>query len=256
MKVDIIFYTACINACEVTAWQEAFGILDVAKLNGLQLSLITLNSASSVSAKAHRPWTCAFTLLNDLHGLRADVISYNSAMSSCPQWQQALQLLHVQMSAVGSVDLIGYNSAISAADATAWPHALQILASLDGNATAVSFGATMGVLEAAGQWLRALVLLDSAKMLGLANGITYQAAIGACGNAQMWQQALQLLWDLEALEGAKLSLEMACSGAIRACGQAGRWEMALLLLETLGNGFIMFFNMDHLMTLKKSKPTL
>ena len=232
-RADSILYSACIGACEqATHWQQALGTLDMLAIHGLQAG-VALNAASSAGQKANL-WTSTLAMLTTERWSQADVISFNSVISSCKaQWPLAHHLLAGMQAQSLKPDLIGYNSGISSC-AAEWQRALELFKGLQCGpwnlrVNAVTFGASTSVLESTSEWLWALELLQKATSCGEANAITYSAAIGACETANLWQQALLLLQQLETgrVEGRLLGY----SGAIGACGRAGRWEQALLLLQ-------------------------
>ena len=124
-RADSILYSACIGACEqATHWQQALGTLDMLAIHGLQAG-VALNAASSAGQKANL-WTSTLAMLTTERWSQADVISFNSVISSCKaQWPLAHHLLAGMQAQSLKPDLIGYNSGISSC-AAEWQRALEL----------------------------------------------------------------------------------------------------------------------------------
>ena len=235
MDLDIIVYSACISACEQTAhWQQALDMLRLVALNGMQAGVIAFNATCSASEKANQ-WRFVMTLLNDRRWQhRADVISYNAAISACQtQWHLASQLL-VQVSTKHlQVDLIGYNSGITTCGkAGRWEQALLLLEgceALEGLST-VTFGAAVDACERSGRWQEALELLRFVHKQQLrCNVVMLNSAISSCEKASEWRQALELLRGF-----AERSLEadiISYNSAISACEFSAPLSLSLSLLS-------------------------
>ena len=95
-------------------------------------------------------------------------------------------------------DVVSYSTAISACEKAArWERALALLAAMRADALradVIAYSMTISACEKAAQWQRALALLDELRARRLApDAIAYNAAISACGRALECDRALALL---------------------------------------------------------------
>ena len=116
------------------------------------------------------------------------------------EWQQAMHYLNTSQEGKVETNLLMYNLAIGACEkAMVWYIAVQLLRCL-GVADIISFTAAMNVLGRAGQWQRALDLLQDLETVCMqANLLTWNTCISATGRASAWQQGMAMLkaWSIK-----------------------------------------------------------
>ena len=183
------------------------------------------------------------------HGVRPDVISYNTAIAACgarAYYKDAVALLSEMWDQGLEPDIISYNSAISACEKGGqWQQALELLGEMkELGPDVISFAAAISACEKGGQWERALALLDECRGTPgvTANLHCFNAAISACEKGGQWERALALLSEMR--DPAKRAAKrlpapdyISYSAAILACARHRKWRPAAELLreaETLG----------------------
>ncbi|CAJ1357427.1 unnamed protein product [Effrenium voratum] len=217
-------------------------------------TVITFNTAMAASQDP-------LSLLEELKAwsLQPNVISLNSCIKACGDWQQSLALLlrmegeyvapdlisfnsllvggapfHLMLPAMAqrrlSPDLVSYSAAVSRCAAKGgWEEALALLASCPGRPDIAILNAAMTVCAEAGQWERALHLLNVELLRRSLSPdvVSFNAAIAACDKGQQWDLALVLLQRLQ--KKLRPSL-ISYSSAASACEGAKQWPAALSLL--------------------------
>ena len=199
-------YSAAINGCMLGRQGKlARHLLDTMKSKGVPPTLVCVNGALSASARCGE-WVEALDLLHCMpqsYGLKPDVYSYAAALDACDkasQWKSALQLLAVMRgSGATSGDILG-----------------------GVNSSSLVLGTDTGVSNGGSS--------DSVQP----NAHCYAAAIGACGRAGQWQKALQLLDSVEGATG--LPPNVVCwNVAASACRFAGEWQAAVALRNRMAD---------------------
>ncbi|CAE8618006.1 unnamed protein product [Polarella glacialis] len=180
-----------------------------------------------------------------LRRLGPDQISFSAAISACgaaSRWQQSIALLRSLPMHGLKADVVAYNAAISAAALSeseeaflafdlAWELFLEVTAaSLE--PSMVTFNSAINAAEKARRWAEALMLLELARIDSeKLDGISFNSAISACEKCSEWRPALSLL----AAMGARgLACEAAaCGPLLRSLEQQGLVSAEEELLQVL-----------------------
>ncbi|CAK8987842.1 unnamed protein product [Durusdinium trenchii] len=192
--VDIASFNACLAVCQAAAqWEVALEVckgrgLDLVGLNTLLaafaggsewqrslhylarqgLDVISFNSALSALAAA-RCWDHALALLESMQDPMPNVVSYNTAISSCAdgegeEWWHALALFVKMKSAHLVPDLITFNTSMAVGG---WRAALQLLEELGSMADSTSYSTALSSLGSAWKWRQCLALLETMEVRNL-----------------------------------------------------------------------------------------
>eukprot|EP00435_Cladocopium_sp_Y103_P023279 s4131_g5.t1 len=159
-----------------------------------------------------------------------DVVSYNSAISSCSDWSQALQLLD-EAQAVGlQLDVISSNAAIASLGSSglaAWPLALAQLRRIATGVTTVTVNAVMGACD---QWHQILPMFQRLQQWQLrATEVTYGSLLSGYETNSQWQEALSFLRKFQELPYQATAIPF--NAVISACGKCAMWQHALELFQ-------------------------
>ena len=90
---------------------------------------------------------------------------------------------------------------------------------------AIVYSSAISACGSAGEWRRALDLLDEMISLGISpNTITYNAAIQACERSGVWREAVRLFESMGAAGVERDAISYNC--VVRACERGGQFELA------------------------------
>ena len=163
--------------------------------------MITLNASIDVCGAAAQ-WQQALRLLDSSAGHVLDVITYNSTVSamSSVSWESSCLLLAAMQLQMQS-DIVGYTAAISSCEeANLWCHAAFLLADMAKQKTRVdslSVSLVVGAFEKDASWQQTLSLLhDQRTQLVAVNILTYNLVMATCLDASEWQRVLALFRTL------------------------------------------------------------
>eukprot|EP00913_Durusdinium_trenchii_P030633 g28690.t1 len=253
------------TAMAYVSWEVALCLLEDLKTAALKADEISLSQVLSSLSSASE-WQKALELVEVI----PSTVGYNQVIRACGQvkcWYLALELLHRMPGRSPHQDLVSFNLALTSCRDHP-QHAAALLKQLPFPPDAVTFSAAImatvdwrealclleemsqqslestapRILEAchnaairacdrAGEWTKALVLLDEMVLGDFSDIISFNSVINACEQASEWLVALRLLETIEA-EGSKVSPDVVTiSAAISACEKAGIWMWALGLLE-------------------------
>ncbi|CAL1138217.1 unnamed protein product [Cladocopium goreaui] len=246
---EIILRNQAVSAAvRAQNWPKALRILQEAREESLQLTLVSYNSGISAvrrwrsaleadvissnstmdSLQRSAAWELALALLLNRE---ANEISRNSAMSvleKCAQWRKAVQLFGEDTASV-----IGFNALISSCEkAGCWPAALATLMEMEMGRVQrdeISFSSVLTSFEKGTKWARLCWLLEELQEKIVADVIIYNTAISAAEKISNWQMALAFLQEI-----GEASLQMdtiSLNAAISACEKAAEWHRALQLFE-------------------------
>ncbi|CAE8646052.1 unnamed protein product [Polarella glacialis] len=232
---DEVGFGAAMHGCaKARRWEASLALLRDMGRHALRPGQVAVNTAISACERGHR-WQLAVVLLSSLaaRGIRAaGPDSFNAAAAACErarQWQRALALL------VDSVSLRLLPSKVSfvawlgtCASGSLWQAALALLGSSawrnvesDANTRAASLNAAISACGRAGQWRKAVALLEvraaarshqgtsglgarattssvvgeSVGAVGLQDIVAYCSALEACRMGKAWRWACWLLAD-------------------------------------------------------------
>ncbi|CAJ1379788.1 unnamed protein product [Effrenium voratum] len=259
---DVISYNAAISACEkASRWQLAMCLFWSLPCASLPFSVVSYGAALAAcppgesqlllrmmrsarvrpnlvhygAAISRSHWRMSIWLLGcmRLDQLTADVITLNSAMSSCQgekQWQTSLLLQSERP--LSTCSPATYSSAIGACDASHWWLAAALSARMRHETVepnALSCAAVMSSWADAARWESALSCTEFA---GLALHLaSCNAAITCCLKGGHWQLGLRIL---HSMQKAQLSPDVVSYTAVMsACRLRGKWRSALVLVQIM-----------------------
>ena len=169
----------------------------------------------------------------------ANVVSYNAAMGACEatgHWQGALQLLAGMLAGTPQPDVVTFSCCISALEKGGqWRRALEVLSKMPSAAVSpnvITFNASISACEKGEQWQVAMHLLASIQPARLMpTVVSYSAGISACARGGQWLMALQLLSEMPL--ATVLPNAISFNASISAAASAGKWQQALQLLSNM-----------------------
>jgi pentatricopeptide repeat protein len=215
---DVYTYSNAIRACAKGGQtQRALALLEAAKDLRLPVDGYCYTATMEACSKA-KMWERALDLLKEMqveYQLKPTAVAFSLCISACGnagRWQAALDLLQQMRDEGLRINLITYNSAI----------------------TALSKSASRRNSQAQAKPLWPLVqeLLRQVRQNGLVpDGFSYSAAISCCGAEGRWEEALGLIEEMK-LSGARPN-KVAFSAAISTCGKNGQVEHALRLFREM-----------------------
>ena len=153
-----------------------------------------------------RQWQEALALLVECRGrkLRLDLVIFNSVISACEKgghWQGALQLLEDLEEASLEKSLVSYNAAISASEkAGYWQLALGLVAELRRRRlqeNLITCCAAIAACTRGMEWSAALSLLSLQQRMKQEHHVAYVSAVNACVQSWQHQSAQRVLSELE-----------------------------------------------------------
>eukprot|EP00913_Durusdinium_trenchii_P024301 g22815.t1 len=135
-------------------------------------------------------------------------------------------------------NLVTFGAAVSACEkAGEWTKALQLMEALEStrlHGDVVLYSAAISSCEKGTQWLQALALLQwMSSAQCLPNRVSFSAAISACEKAWQWQWALHLFRAMPAAGLAPQAISF--SATISACEKGEQWPFALQLLREMSS---------------------
>ena len=187
VQSNVISFTASFGAL-TKQWHYVMALFRGMPVAQVQANVISVNAITGTCAKALQ-WkqALAFFAMMPGAGLEPDIHSCSSA-SCTVQWQQALACFHKF-----PADIISFNSTISSCAQEAWHQALALSRAMPQlKASEVTMGATISAWESGDQWQQALLAMSSFSRVRV-SAISLNGAIMACKRGIQWQQAVGLL---------------------------------------------------------------
>lgn len=231
--VDSIALANAMIACSKAGrWQESLQLL---RLYGDENTpLYAINSLIASCGRGGRP-DIALEVLNTMekdYRLIPDSASYRSAIIACNQAEHAVRRARKLGQLTRAKEPSGLFSW--------WECAMSLLRRMKENNVQVdiqTYSSSISACEAAGQWQRALAILQSMmdeedeKGVNCLNLYCFNAAISACEKGDAWVEALEIYERMKA-EGRALSPnEVTLGSLILALDKAGQKELALAKYE-------------------------
>eukprot|EP00933_Yihiella_yeosuensis_P049555 TRINITY_DN4658_c2_g1_i1.p1 TRINITY_DN4658_c2_g1~~TRINITY_DN4658_c2_g1_i1.p1 ORF type:complete len:1023 (-),score=170.74 TRINITY_DN4658_c2_g1_i1:206-3274(-) len=256
-QADLQTWSAVVDACQRGgSWTQTIALLDAMQTARVMPNAATLTCVATACGEVGE-WEKALHLLwqtigggslnEDSKGaVAADTRFLASVLTACErssQWQWALHLLH---QCPQPIDAQGRNIRVpslhlfskryeaaetrkgrilpSTSDRVRWPGDLR--------ADTYCYNAVISACGSAGQWERALSLLDEMDSPLSPDVVSYNSAITACDRGEQWQRALWLLFA-EMPARSIAPNEVSFSAAVSACAQAGFVKRALRAKEKM-----------------------
>ena len=219
---------ACSKAGE---WEES---LQLMRLYGDQsdLSIVAVNSLIAACGRAGRP-DMSMEVLYEVEGrgMKLDTRSYRSTIIACNQaehvYRRSLQLEQLQRQ--DSKETVQTNHGFEW-----WECAISLLRRMKESGLqpdTPTLSSTISACEAAGQWQRALHILQSAMNDNVSvalNVYCFNAAISACEKGGAWVEALEIYEKMKEQGGTELRPNLVTvSSLILALDNAGQKEFAV-----------------------------
>ena len=219
---------ACSKAGE---WEES---LQLMRLYGDQsdLSIVAVNSLIAACGRAGRP-DMSMEVLYEVEGrgMKLDTRSYRSTIIACNQaehvYRRSLQLEQLQRQ--DSKETVQANHGFEW-----WECAISLLRRMKESGLqpdTPTLSSTISACEAAGQWQRALHILQSAMNDNVSvalNVYCFNAAISACEKGGAWVEALEIYEKMKEQGGTELRPNLVTvSSLILALDNAGQKEFAV-----------------------------
>ena len=219
---------ACSKAGE---WEES---LQLMRLYGDQsdLSIVAVNSLIAACGRAGRP-DMSMEVLYEVEGrgMKLDTRSYRSTIIACNQaehvYRRSLQLEQLQRQ--DSKETVQTNHGFEW-----WECAISLLRRMKESGLqpdTPTLSSTISACEAAGQWQRALHILQSAMNDNASvalNVYCFNAAISACEKGGAWVEALEIYEKMKEQGGTELRPNLVTvSSLILALDNAGQKEFAV-----------------------------
>lgn len=231
-RIDQVALSYAIIACaKANQVQEALTLLELYGTNTPRRSpssIKSFNSLLSACGRIQRPDLALEVLgmMESRYGVHPDTQSYRNAVIACNKAQHDELRLHV--SNLSFVSPNGKNTY------KWWECALSLLRRMreDGLIPDVAtFSATISACEAAGEWQRALGVLqmmmdDHSKRNDLMNIYCFNAAISACEKGQAWVEALELYERMLDIGGPIFPNVVTLNSLLVALESAGQKELA------------------------------
>ncbi|CAK8992579.1 Pentatricopeptide repeat-containing protein At5g02860 [Durusdinium trenchii] len=176
-------------------------------------------------------------------GPKPDLIALNSAISACAtsgRWEEALQLGDDASSESLHLNLISYNSMVSALSVGQdFQHAreLQVLEDMHQAQVTpdiITYNALLGACTRRADWQTAMAWLDELSDASLVpDVVTYGTTLAVFDQAEQWEMALQLFLELQ-----RSTVQPPCTlfnSAMASCERASHWPNALAFFDQSGN---------------------
>eukprot|EP00965_Chrysotila_dentata_P223647 6193696-Pleurochrysis_carterae.AAC.3 len=170
---DTITFTSAIGACAKSGdYGQALSLLEMMRSAELQPNTITYSNVISACERAGE-WRGALRLLQQMQeeGVGVDLMVINAAIGACAragEWERAVSLLEEEMKSQGiAPDVISHNGVLTALakarPAAEWQRALAYVEEMPSRGATpdlVSYNVVLSALGRAGEWERALELLQ------------------------------------------------------------------------------------------------
>ncbi|CAJ1454092.1 unnamed protein product [Effrenium voratum] len=183
-----ISYNRGIHRLEQSRWSEALALTAHMASASVRADVVTLNSAAR---RLRCRWRQAVHQVEVLSpGIRMNVISYNSLVSNCLEWQLPLHLLHTMRRTTCPGNLLSFNSAMRHCE---WQRALGLVRDAPEAPDVVSCSTVASRLG--DRWQRGIMLLEAAHSSHVQLNIFAYNALSS-----QWQQVSDLLKRLPARE--------------------------------------------------------
>eukprot|EP00434_Breviolum_minutum_P031476 symbB.v1.2.027837.t2/scaffold2770.1/size71041/3 len=239
-ELDAISFTGVISACEKSScWYRALALWEEVKVDeSIGKDSVLCGATVSACARAGQ-WQRAMQLLKEVEDLKLqlDLIIYNSTVTACEkstptQWQHALALLVDAHTWNLQADVITCNAAISACEKCGqWQIAMLLLEQAI-DVDVISFNSAISACEKASVWQQAMLSFQELLSKGLRpSHVTFAALLSCAEKSQLWRLAQQLLQMAEETQ-VKLNT-VAYNAAISACEKCQHWKWALMLMEEM-----------------------
>eukprot|EP00931_Biecheleriopsis_adriatica_P045009 TRINITY_DN25795_c0_g1_i1.p1 TRINITY_DN25795_c0_g1~~TRINITY_DN25795_c0_g1_i1.p1 ORF type:complete len:650 (-),score=129.51 TRINITY_DN25795_c0_g1_i1:17-1966(-) len=221
-------------------WREALQRLCELQECTVEPGVIAHNAVLTACVRAKR-WELALTGLETIQvcGLRADSFTLAAGVTAGgngERWELALKQFSEILRQKLRPGVIEFGAATSACEKSGgqWVPALALLLSLRVMGLEASIVACNSAISACGKggsssWRCSQLLLSEMSLLNLTwSEATLASSIAACRTGRNWEAALASLAEMQ-------RQRMRCSGVvfgstIAACAENGHWELALLLL--------------------------
>ncbi|OLQ00523.1 Pentatricopeptide repeat-containing protein, chloroplastic [Symbiodinium microadriaticum] len=244
---DVVNYGSVINACQqAQEWSSALSLLGSLALAAISVNAIIAGSLISACVV----WKEALAIFGAMQSRRVqpNSVIYNAMASSYEetgQWVSALTFLQNASQSWTLLDIISFNSVVSAGEKAykaaisaceksgGWDAALGLsqsvaLRSISGDI--VTIGAAMSGCQASGDWHWAVDLLKHSAALSLRlNRVVLNTAIAA--SQGQWQLSAGLMCEMAA--GFLVPGTLTLGAAIGACAEWSKWSMVLRLFQEL-----------------------
>ena len=228
---------AMIACARADRWEEGLNLLQLygvktpRKTNSI--SVVALNAIMAACGRKGRP-DVAFSVLNDMerYGIKPDERSYRSVVVACNQAEHQKRRL---LASSSGKDKIG-NEDEAEPTFQWWEASVALLRRMreDGLQPDIqTFSSCISACEAAGQWQRALAILQSmidsnpegneAKFLNL---FCFNAAISSCEKGGAWVEALEVYERMISYGGPLQPNFVTLSSLVLALANAGQKELA------------------------------
>jgi pentatricopeptide repeat domain-containing protein 1 len=232
-RVDSSSLCKAMLACsKANAWEESIELLR--NFGSNETSIVAFNSLIGACGRGRRP-DMAIEILNDMedsYGVRPDSRSYRNAIIACNQAEHEKRREERRKKKKRSQE-----------DAPTptfewWECAVSLLRRMQEHglrADTQTFSSAISACEAAGQWQRALGILQS--MLdadekgnedesSVLNQYCFNAAISACEKAGAWVEALEIYERMKEQGGSLKPTMVTLSSLVLALDKAGQKEIA------------------------------
>ncbi|CAJ1440904.1 unnamed protein product [Effrenium voratum] len=208
---------AACQSCQ--SWRPSVALMEHAATKQVEVNLVCSNSV--LDAVDH--WPRALQLLQNLSH-QADVISYNSVISTCGLW---VLLLAMQQKGL-QASLTTLNSAARRAP---WASSLRLCQGViaDLRADSFTYSSLASCAETASQWLQVMDLLRQMPSRRLRPPLVVaNAGISAAEKGLQWMRAQQLLGELSGRAGT-----VSFNACLSAISRSGLWVQSLHLAQLL-----------------------
>ena len=224
------------NSClKVRQWKEAleiFGLLHDHRC----CDTISLNVALKALSEV-REWKTALDYLDDLKGVRTDMITYTAAIGACgeDQWQLAVEVFASLFQSALQADDMTYLALLSAN--RRWQQATSLMKTLSFKKASVPCSnMLLKVLCGGQQWRLVMHLfLKLAALDRICDRITHNIAMSAGTGSLQWQQCITFLKSMNERRIRKNCITF--NTAMTLCNGAVQWTQSLSLtmdLESCG----------------------
>ncbi|CAK9006166.1 Pentatricopeptide repeat-containing protein At2g31400 [Durusdinium trenchii] len=184
-----------------SSWQRSSALLQVMVRSSLEPSMVSLTATVALpDAVEAGCWLLALRLFTDLHRwqVQADSAAGNAAMT-CGSWLHAVALGEEVSQKSLDLSLRGHNAIIHAAGQGRWQMAIWSLGRL-GSRDVISFNSAITAAEASAQWPRAMQLLEEICGLSKPTSISFNSVMSAAGAGQRWREVLHFRKTTEILQ--------------------------------------------------------
>ncbi|EWM22890.1 Pentatricopeptide repeat containing protein [Nannochloropsis gaditana] len=242
VRMDTGTTMAALGACRSgKKWQLASAILESARAQEVELSLVLFNAVLGVYAAAQQTGKVLETLEEmRFLGVRPDEFTYNTAIGAFAKvgdYRQAGQWLSIMTWEGVSASTVTYNCALNACANGGNPQrAAELFQEMRDRKVGVdhvTYGTLVHAFAKAGQWEGALRYLDEMRQStsGIKpNNFVYCSAMSACNRGNESEMALKLLDQMREVDGL-VPDQYSVNEALNACAKGGLCARALKILE-------------------------